>query len=441
MVKSEKMQPMAKRSLKSLFPRFKTRARKPATAPAQPSGSALGGGWLCRDGVAVLPQGDKPLPQGAKPLPRGATPLLGALLFLFLLLSCDRRPLELYYDGRVEVRINVDWLSRFGERPHGMTLMLAKDSDAITFYDIYSNNDVDGVTLRLEPGEYKLLIFNLSMEEYGTLNFYNRRSNQNFMVQSAIGETGERYRWDENVPYMKEPERMGVAVDTFTVSDNMVNGDLTFYDYREQHRGDTLRMVVNEVVRPMTTNIYVHVRVEGLQYMSSVEGQLTGMANSFLPHELLRREDTGYLKLVPDVVRDQDTLSTGWLTTKMTTLGMPRGRELWATRDSAANGLVLNFRLINGHDYRVAFSAGRRIRFLTPGQPFLTGRGTPLRDVPDSVRYCDWRMTRFTPDDLALEMELILETVRLPYAQPIGTSAFEAEVDPWADDTDVDVFF
>ena len=53
-------------------------------------------------------------------------------LVVLACVSCERLPLELYYDGTADVRITYDWESKFGEKPEGMTLMLAHNGDSIT---------------------------------------------------------------------------------------------------------------------------------------------------------------------------------------------------------------------------------------------------------------------------------------------------------------------
>ena len=45
-----------------------------------------------------------------------------AAAMLLLLTSCDRRPLEVYFENMVQVRVDVDWMSRYGELPSGMTI-------------------------------------------------------------------------------------------------------------------------------------------------------------------------------------------------------------------------------------------------------------------------------------------------------------------------------
>ena len=88
---------------------------------------------------------------------RPAAALVIALLAL-LCVQCERRPLEVYYEDKVAVRIDVDWMKSFGIMPSGMTVMLYRNGDSLTYSNI--TNEVLSHTVQLDPGLYKLIIFN-----------------------------------------------------------------------------------------------------------------------------------------------------------------------------------------------------------------------------------------------------------------------------------------
>ena len=85
-------------------------------------------------------------------------------LLLTLTTACEREPLELYYDGKADMKITYDWISKYGERPEGMTFMLAHNSDTIRMYDVTHN--VDETSLRLNSGQYLLTVINKTFGEY-----------------------------------------------------------------------------------------------------------------------------------------------------------------------------------------------------------------------------------------------------------------------------------
>lgn len=342
-----------------------------------------------------------------------------------LMTSCDRYEVELYYTGKADVSVDIDWMSRFGERPSGMTIMLAKDGDAITFTDI--TNDVDHYDLHLEPGEYKMIIFNRTFNEFGPMRFGQTRSfNDVYAYATQLQRTTED--WDVNTSYIREPESIGCAVDTFTVLPEMTDGEFHFVYWKDKIDGNYESLKLREVVEPMVTELYVRVKVIGFRYMASVVGNISGMANGFLLSQAWRRQQVGYhfldswaIKAAPE--ESSEDKSVGYITTKISTFGLPHGRELPSQRLPAYNTLSLCFTLID--DTKCVF------RY----------------NVGDKIFYRGKDVTEFNKYDVTLELELDItapfysddEVPHLPYAQPSGTGAFDAEVQDWGDDENVDV--
>lgn len=342
-----------------------------------------------------------------------------------LMTSCDRYEVERYYTGKADVSVDIDWMSRFGERPSGMTIMLAKDGDAITFTDI--TNDVDHYDLQLEPGEYKMIIFNRTFGEFGSMRFGQTRSfNDVYAFAMQLQRTNAD--WDASADYIREPESIGCAVDTFTVLPEMTDGEFRFVYWKDKIDGNYESLKLREVVEPMTTELYVRVKVIGFRYMAGVVGNISGMANGFLLSQAWRRQQVGYhfldswkLKAAPE--ESSEEKSVGYITTKISTFGLPHGRELPSQRQPAFNVLSLCFTLLD--DTKHVF------RYL----------------VGDKIFYRGGEVADFNKHDVTLELELDItapffsddEVPHLPYAQPSGTGAFDAEVEPWGDDENVDV--
>lgn len=341
--------------------------------------------------------------------------------------SCNRYEIESYYTGKADVRVNIDWETRFGEKPSGMTIMLAKDStDDIIFTDV--TNFVDNYDLQLEPGTYRMLIFNLSSGEYGSMRFFQMK---NFTEAYAYAEQLQRTTsfWDVNVSYMREPEYIGCVVDTFTILPEMTDGKFRFVNWRDKIEGNYEELVLNEVVEPMVTTLFVRVKVIGYKYMTHVIGNISGMANGFLLTQGWRREQTGYHLLdnwssMPSADPADTIRSVGYLTTKISCYGLPHGRELISQRDSMSNMLSLMFTLIDDRQMVFRYPVGKHIRYRNA----------------DENGY-------FSRHDVTLDLELLLEAPfftddevpNLPYSQPTGTGAFDAEVAPWGDEENIDI--
>lgn len=353
-------------------------------------------------------------------------------LVVLACVSCERLPLELYYNGQADIQITYDWESKFGSKPDGMTLMLAHNGDSITYTDF--SNDVDETTLRLNSGEYRLMVMNKTIGEYSKVSFYNRKSYENMMVKLKTYYVESENLWDNGRTYLEQPEKIGVGVDTFNVKSSV--DSIIFYDYREQAHPDTVHLHRHVVIYPMSTTLKVRVKVRGFSYMNSMEGYITGMADGFYLNQGWRTTEAGTIKLegwAPENRvstrgegdNDDEENNVGWMTCNVETFGLPHGRELLKDRVPESNYIMLHFTLLDGRTCDFAYRVGKDIRY----------EGD------------DGTLTSFLQTDVALELNLEIDTPYydndevpiLPYAQPTGTGAFDAEVEPWGDDEVIDV--
>lgn len=370
--------------------------------------------------------------------------LFTALIVLLALTSCKREPLELYYTGKAQVDIDVDWTTRFTDNPKditGMTVIIAKlESDSIIYTDI-TNDIFHYEDLELEPGNYKMLIFNEYFNGFGSMAFGDRKSFDKLFA-AAQQQPRTTDFWDVNVSYMKEPEAIGCAVDTFTVLPEMADGEPRFVYYKDYIPTEFEGVQLKEIIDPMTTEMLIRVRVLGIKYMQSVIGSISGMANGFLLTQAWRRSEPGVHLLenwkISDVTYENgDTLkSVGYVSTTIRTFGLPHGRELDSQRDSTSNLLSLCFTLIDGTQHVFRYPVGKMIKYRTTE---AQSRRAGEKNNDD--------MSYFAKTDVTLELDLIVdapfyedeEVPNLPYAQPKGTGAFDAEVEEWGDDEVVDV--
>ncbi len=349
------------------------------------------------------------------------------LLFAMLVLgACERYEVEKYYTGKADVRVKIDWMTRFKERPSGMTIMLAKDGDAITYSDI--TNDVDSIDLQLEPGEYKMLIFNRTAGEFGSMGFSKMKSfNDVFSYANPLQRTTDF--WDVNVSYLREPEDIGCAVDTFTVLPEMVDGEFRFVNWKEKGEDTRATLILPEVVDPMTTKLYIRVKVIGFKYMASVIGNISGMANGFLLSQAWRREQADYHLLdswtrYSSPSESTDEVSVGYITDTISTFGLPHGRELLEQRQPGHNTLSLCFTLIDGTQHVFRYPVGDKIKYRNVELTGSFGRADVTLELDLEI------IAPFFEDD---------EVPNLPYAQPKGSGAFDAEVQDWGDDESIEV--
>jgi hypothetical protein len=359
---------------------------------------------------------------------------LALLMLLFVMVaSCYREPLELYYDGKADAMITYDWMSKYGYRPDGMTLMLAHNGDQIGTYDVTHN--IDQTNLRTNSGTYLLTVMNKTFGEYSTVSFYNRNSHNDIHVKSKTYYVQSEHIWDNGRTYLEQPEKIGVGIDTFKVS-NVIDS-LIFYDYRDEASPDTIHLKRHVVIEPMTTTLRVRVKVRGISYMRAMEGYITGMADGFYLNQRWRTKEVGTIKLegwerdteYESAARrrgegDEET-NVGWMLCNVETFGLPHGRELLKDRVPESNYIMLHFTLIDGRTVDFAYQVGKNIRYAGD----------------------DGTLTYFYQADVSLELDLVIdapfyeneEVPTMPYAQPEGTGQFDAEVEPWGDDENVDV--
>ena len=352
------------------------------------------------------------------------------VLVVLACISCQRDPLELYYNGQADIHITYDWESKFGQKPDGMTLMLAHDGDSITYTDI--TNNVNETTTRLNSGIYRLMVMNNTFGEFSKVNFFNRRSYNDFMVKLKTYYVESENLWDNGRTYMEEPEKIGIGTDTFAVKSSV--DSIVFYDYRETAHPDTVHLKRHVVIYPMSTTLKVRVKVRGVSNMKAMEGYITGMADGFYPNQGWRTKEAGTIKLsgwTPEkrsstrADEEEEEANVGWMTCNVETFGLPHGRELLKDRVPESNYIMLHFTLLDDTSIDFAYRVGKEIRY----------EGD------------DGTMTSFLQTDVALELNLEIDTPYyenddvpiLPYTQPSGTGAFDAEVQPWGDDEVIDV--
>ena len=366
---------------------------------------------------------------------------VGLLLLIFSLSSCIRRPLEVYYRDKATLRLYVDWQSEFGAhygltdfRPTGMTVHIYDEFGDL--YQAFSTNDVDSADLRLPVGQYKLVVFNKTLDSYGTFTFLEPERFSHFRTQGVTYTrryyTSGAYQapWDAGTRYTWEPkERIGAAVDSFEVTEQMVaNQDIHFLHYYDRRDGSTYFNTIHEVVKPLQTMIHIYVHVNGIVNMKDLEASLSGMADGCSmaytwrnPTEcniFFGRNDEYEYR---DWYYDENNNRHGWVTIDIPTWGEPRGQELQETRDSMQNVLKMEFTLVNDSIAHWDFNVGHLIEYHDPQRD--PAQLTP----PDVLRHLYLVINREIP---------LLPDV--PHENDTG-AGFDAHVDPWEYGGEVDL--
>ena len=163
-------------------------------------------------------------------------------------------------DNRKMVRINVDWHLFDKEVPTGMTVMVFPWSGGAPHTVL--TNEITHADFSLEPGKYRVLVFNQSTTEFGTLDFLGMDSYETarVVVQHA---TSRWYSRGDDELIGVEPEWLASdKLDEFEVSEDFSEVTLT--------------------PKNVLSQIQVSVKVPGIKNLRYVRGSLTGISEGFL---------------------------------------------------------------------------------------------------------------------------------------------------------------
>ena len=363
------------------------------------------------------------------------------LLAVICFTSCNRRELEVMEPTKTQLRLDVDWMKYFGNKPNGMTVMIWGDGWMRPM--VSSTNNVESMPIELDPGHYRILVFNKSFDEFGTIKFADTDSFENI---SARGTDITQYvngPWDQGITYMPDPENIGCAVDEFTVTEDMLLEQVTFYPYKEwinrQYANTRWIQESNGVystkvdVKPEITHLNVYVHVKGIEYMSSIIGNISGMADGFMMSQVWRTTDERYMLFEREkwsLTSGDNPRGAGLMFYSLPVFGLPHGKELISQRTDDNNVLTLYVTLVDGSSRTFTFNVGKDITY----------RGLEDNVSTELVRELDPTMML----DLIMELNLDLELeIELPPVKPKdeSSSGFDAHVDPWEDGGIVDIGF
>ena len=223
---------------------------------------------------------------------------------------------------RKMVRINVDWHLFDKEVPTGMTVMVFPWSGGAP--QTVLTNEITHADFSLEPGKYRILVFNQSTTEFGTLDFQGMDSYET--ARAVVQHTTSRwYLRGDNELIGVEPEWLASdKLDEFEVSGDFSEATLT--------------------PRNVLSHIQVSVKVPSIGYLRSARGSLTGISEGFLlgQGKPLQSKVTYLLETWTKSV-DENDATLGTLKTSVKCFGLPETAHL----DAENNKLSLSALLID----------------------------------------------------------------------------------------------
>ena len=223
---------------------------------------------------------------------------------------------------RKMVRVNVDWHLFDKEVPTGMTVMVFPWSGGAP--QTVLTNEITHADFSLEPGKYRILVFNQSTTEFGTLDFLGMDSYET--ARAVVQHTTSRWysRGDDELIGV-EPEWLASdKLDEFDVSDDFSEVTLT--------------------PKNVLSQIQVSVKVPGIKNLRYVRGSLTGISEGFLlgQGKPLLSKVTYLLESWTKSV-DENEVTLGTLKASVKCFGLPET----ASPDAENNQLSLSALLID----------------------------------------------------------------------------------------------
>lgn len=340
------------------------------------------------------------------------------LLVAFVLVSCGedsflnrRDELPVDENATAKLRLKVDWTSSLGSNPSGMTVYTY---GAKTGMRSEVSNDVDSMDLYRSADTYHVLVHNLSSGEFGSLDFSNVDNIDSFRVDLTPITQYTNGTWDKGVTYQREPEDLAVAVDTITVSHDMLGKDTTYVFPEKPHN--------------VVTDLEIRIRTYGITNMKSVVGSIDGFAKGWYlgPYRPVAGEGTHLLdnwKVTVDSVGAKN----GWITTTVSTFGLPWGKQTTENRDSTLNKLTLCYTLRNNTTKLYTFNVGSLFHYVSREGNEAHYSTSVTLEILMQMNANTWK-----EDELP-------QLPDVPDSSGGGGSGFNAEVDPWGDGGDINI--
>lgn len=331
---------------------------------------------------------------------------------LFLLSSCNHKEFCYHHPHTAKVRINVDWSQFKKETPTGMTVMIYPQIGTQPLRHL--TNTTTHAIVDLEAGLYNTLVYNQSDAEYGSVSFVGM---DDFSTAEVLVDKASS-RWyscrAESEKLAKQPERIGTDSRTdVEVTQAMVDVAVDEYiaNLSSKQRTYSEFVIASHTPQNIIYTIYVKVHLKGIYNLRSARASLTGLAEGYSFSKAAPTESQVTQLLESwSMTQDSNDPTQGYITAKITSMGLPYGHGAQAEE----NELMLSVLLVDDQTIiNIPFKVGDKFR----------------KRYNEAGEY-----------DLELELELWADEV-LPDVQPSGSSGggFDATVDDWGEEQNVDI--
>ena len=286
-----------------------------------------------------------------------------ASLVLLLAASCDRR--DIYREG-VTTRpaiVSMDWRN-LGSDPTGASIYMYPESGTTPY--VFKTNSVGKATVQVPSGYYTVLVFNRTVDEFGTMHFQDMSQlgyakallDSRYVAWVGTADSVGRTVYDPEIIVVGRTDHFCVHEVTSSTIElyestraNDADGSST------SQKQDTCYVTPQQVVMTGT----IRVRVVGIQNVSSVRGYLTGLSGGLF---LGTRSTTDTLAthIVENwtLQRDEGDYTKGYLVGTFQCFGLPE--QFLANKSKLNNHLTLQLRLVDNKTIiTTGFDVGDRI--------------------------------------------------------------------------------
>lgn len=325
---------------------------------------------------------------------------------LLSLTSCHYK--DLYEDDLADekavLKVPVDWSDFDKYKPSGMTVMAFPTDDQEPTTAL--SNDLEFAELGLPVGDYHILVFNQSTDEFGSFHFEGMDSYSTACVRANDTRSSWYKGRATDEPTIDAPEWLAAGqLEPVRVTDEMVDAS------------DSVFVTDTVYPRDVIYTIYVHIHVKGIYNIRSARASLDGMADGyrFATGKPTTTRTTQLLEHWT-LTRDKDNPSEGELSAKIQSFGLPDGHQNHPTE----NELRLSLLLVDDKTQKdFTFDVGDKFR---------RGDG----ENSDTIQV--------SKEDMDLSLDMSIETA-LPDVKPTEGSSggFDATVEDWGDDIDINV--
>lgn len=334
------------------------------------------------------------------------------IVSLFLFSSCNHKELCYHHPHTANVRIDVDWSLFKKETPTGMTVMIYPTDDGQ--YVRHLTNTTTHAVVELEAGLYNTIVYNQSESEFGTVTF----TGMDRFSTAEVHTVSLASRWyacrTEGEKLALQPEWIGTDYCTeVEVTPSMVETAREEYmaNLSKANTSPTQFVIASHTPQNIIHTISVKVNLKGIYNLRSARASLTGLADGY---SFAKNKPTGnhVTQLLESwtMTQNPDDPTQGYITAEITSMGLPYGH----TSKAEENEFILSMLLVDNETIiDIPFKVGNKFQ----------------KVYDESGKYT-----------FELYVELWVEDP-LPDVKPAdsGGGGFNATVDDWGDEQNVDI--